>query len=91
MSPPLVELSGCRREYPSGDGIFTALCDLDLPMFIHGYNQSVTWGRKANDDRYETTAIVGMQYDETRCFWNLVCGGVLYMLDRRETQPPAAA
>jgi predicted TIM-barrel fold metal-dependent hydrolase len=59
------------------DPVWEALCDLDLPMFIHGYNQSVTWGKKANDDRYETTAIVGMQYDETRCFWNLVCGGVL--------------
>jgi predicted TIM-barrel fold metal-dependent hydrolase len=57
--------------------VWEVLCDLNLPMFIHGYNQSVTWGEKANDDRYETTAIVGMQYDESRCFWNLVCGGVL--------------
>lgn len=59
------------------DPVWEALCELDLPMFVHGYNQSVTWGEKANDDRYETTAIVGMNYDETQCFWNIVCGGVL--------------
>ena len=68
---------GFEFDSPELDPVWEALCDLDLPMFIHGYNQSVTWGKKANDDRYETTAIVGMQYDETRCFWNLVCGGVL--------------
>jgi predicted TIM-barrel fold metal-dependent hydrolase len=59
------------------DPVWEALCDVDLPMFVHGYNQSVTWGDKANEDRYETTAIVGMNYDETQCFWNIVCGGVL--------------
>ncbi|MGH7897783.1 MAG: amidohydrolase family protein, partial [Candidatus Binatia bacterium] len=31
----------------------------------------------ADTERYEITAIVGMCYDESRCFWNLVCGGVL--------------
>ena len=68
---------GLEFDSPELDPVWQVLSDLDLPMFIHGYNQSVTWGEKANDDRYETTAIVGMQYDETRCFWNLVCGGVL--------------
>ncbi|ABE36548.1 amidohydrolase family protein [Paraburkholderia xenovorans LB400] len=57
--------------------VFETLCELDVPMFVHGYNQSVTWGEKANEDRFETTAIVGMNYDEARCFWYLVCGGVL--------------
>jgi predicted TIM-barrel fold metal-dependent hydrolase len=58
------------------DPVWEALCDLDLPMFVHGYNQSVTWGKNANSDRYETTAIVGMNYDETKAFWYLVNGGV---------------
>lgn len=53
------------------------MCDLDLPIFIHGYNQSVTWGMQADHDKYETTAIVGMNYDETRFFWYLINGGVL--------------
>ncbi|MDB6050830.1 MAG: amidohydrolase family protein [Pseudomonas sp.] len=68
---------GLEFDSPELDPVWKVLCDLDLPMFIHGYNQSVTWGDRANEDRYETTAIVGMQYDETRCFWNLICGGVL--------------
>lgn len=68
---------GLEFDDPAMDPVWEALCDVDLPMFIHGYNQSVTWGDKANDDRYETTAIVGMQYDETKCFWYLVNGGVL--------------
>jgi len=68
---------GLEFDSPELDVVWKTLCDLDLPMFIHGYNQSVTWGKNANDDRYETTAIVGMQYDESRCFWNLICGGVL--------------
>lgn len=68
---------GLEFDDPEMDPVWAALCDLDLPMFVHGYNQSVTWGEKANEDRYETTAIVGMNYDETKCFWNIVCGGVL--------------
>lgn len=67
---------GLEFDSPEMDPVWKALCDLDLPMFVHGYNQSVTWGKKANDDRYETTAIVGMNYDESRCFWYMVNGGV---------------
>lgn len=67
---------GMEFDDPRLDVVWRALCDLDLPMFIHGYNQSVTWGERANDDKYETTAIVGMQYDETRAFWYLINGGV---------------
>jgi predicted TIM-barrel fold metal-dependent hydrolase len=58
------------------DPVWEALCDLDLPMFVHGYNQSVTWGKNANTDRFETTSIVGMNYDETKAFWYLINGGV---------------
>ena len=68
---------GLEFDDPKMDPVWEALCDLDLPMFVHGYNQSVTWGDKANTDKYETTAIVGMNYDETKCFWYLICGGVL--------------
>ncbi|HEY2659728.1 MAG TPA: amidohydrolase family protein [Caulobacteraceae bacterium] len=68
---------GLEFDSPELYPVWETMCDLDLPIFVHGYNQSVTWGPKANEDRYETTAIVGMNYDETKCFWYLVCGGVL--------------
>lgn len=67
---------GLEFDDPAMDPVWQALCDLDLPMFVHGYNQSVTWGERANEDKYETTAIVGMNYDETKCFWYLILGGV---------------
>jgi aminocarboxymuconate-semialdehyde decarboxylase len=57
--------------------LWEKLCELDVPIFVHGYNQSATWGKNADDDRYDTTSIVGMCYDEARCFWYLVNGGVL--------------
>jgi predicted TIM-barrel fold metal-dependent hydrolase len=59
------------------DPLWEKICELDVPIFVHGYNQSVAWGDTADTERYETTSIVGMCYDESRCFWNLVCGGVL--------------
>jgi predicted TIM-barrel fold metal-dependent hydrolase len=68
---------GLEFDSPELYPVWEALCDLDLPIFVHGYNQSVTWGERANDDRYETTSIVGMNYDETKCFWYLTVGGVL--------------
>jgi predicted TIM-barrel fold metal-dependent hydrolase len=68
---------GLEFDSPEMDPVWQALCDLDLPMFVHGFNQSVTWGDKANTDRYETTSIVGMNYDETKAFWYLINGGVL--------------
>lgn len=77
MSAGGSNFGGLEFDSPELFPVWETLCDLDLPIFVHGYNQSVTWGSKANDDRYETTAIVGMNYDETKCFWYLVCGGVL--------------
>lgn len=68
---------GLEFDSPELDPVWAAMCDLDLPIFVHGYNQSVTWGKQANTDRYETTAIVGMNYDESKCFWYLINGGVL--------------
>lgn len=67
---------GLEFDSPEMDPVWQALCDLDLPMFVHGFNQSVTWGDKANTDRYETTSIVGMNYDETKAFWYMINGGV---------------
>ena len=57
--------------------LWAKLCDLDVPIFVHGFNQSVTWGDKADTERFEVTSICGMIYDESQCFWNLICGGVL--------------
>jgi len=62
-----------RAYYP----LWEKLCALDVPIFVHGHNQSAAWGDKADTERYDVTAIVGMPYDESRCFWNFVCGGVL--------------
>jgi aminocarboxymuconate-semialdehyde decarboxylase len=59
------------------DPLWAKVVELGVPIFVHGYNQSVTWGDKANDDPFDTTSIIGMCYDETRCFWYLVNGGVL--------------
>jgi len=57
--------------------VWEKLIELDVPIFVHGYNQSVTWGDKADTEKYEITSIVGMLHDEAKCFWNLICGGVL--------------
>ncbi|WP_432198188.1 amidohydrolase family protein [Streptomyces sp. bgisy027] len=57
--------------------LWEKLCELDVMVFVHGYNQSVTWGEKASTDPYDTTSIVGMNHDETLFFWHLVNGGVL--------------
>jgi len=57
--------------------IWEKLCEYDRPVFVHGFNQSATWGDRAEQERYEITSIVGMMHDETACFWNLICGGVL--------------
>jgi len=62
-----------RELYPVWDKV----CELEVPVFVHGYNQSVTWGAAASTERYDITSVVGMCHDESSCFWNLVCGGVL--------------
>jgi predicted TIM-barrel fold metal-dependent hydrolase len=67
---------GLEFHDPAFDPFWEKLCELDVPMFVHGYNQSVTWGERANDDPFDTTSIVGMPYDEVRCFWYLIAGGV---------------
>jgi predicted TIM-barrel fold metal-dependent hydrolase len=59
-------------------GVLWAKCvELDVPLFVHGYNQSVTWGNDYVKEKYDYTAILGMLYDESRLFWSFVNGGVL--------------
>lgn len=69
-------IAGHELDEPEYDVVWKTMCDLDVPMFVHGFNESVMWGEKANEDRFETTSIVGMNYVETRCFWYMTNGGV---------------
>jgi aminocarboxymuconate-semialdehyde decarboxylase len=62
---------------PAFDPLWEKVCELGVPVFVHGYNQSVTWGDRAMDDPFDTTSILGMCSDEAKLFWYMVCGGVL--------------
>ena len=44
---------------------------------MHGHNQSITWGARESEERYDVTSVLGMCSDEAIAFWNLVNGGVL--------------
>ncbi|WP_242127365.1 amidohydrolase family protein [Sphingobium sp. Sx8-8] len=57
--------------------VWEMVSKLDIPVFVHGFNQSVTWGEDADKEPFDVTAIVGMPYDETRLFWYMINGGVL--------------
>jgi aminocarboxymuconate-semialdehyde decarboxylase len=59
------------------DVVWKKLCDLDVPIYVHGYNQSVTWGENYKEEKYDTTSIVGMNIDEAKAFWYFTSGGVL--------------
>jgi predicted TIM-barrel fold metal-dependent hydrolase len=58
------------------DPLWEKASELGAPFFVHGYNQSVAW-EDPTTERFDTTAVVGMPYDESRAFWHLVNGGVL--------------
>jgi aminocarboxymuconate-semialdehyde decarboxylase len=68
---------GLDLHSPEMDVLWAKVAELDVPIFVHGYNQSVTWGKNAMDDPFDTTSILGMCYDEARAFWHLINGGVL--------------
>jgi aminocarboxymuconate-semialdehyde decarboxylase len=68
---------GLEVHSPELNVLWEKVAELDVPVFIHGYNQSVTWGKDAMSDPFDTTSILGMCYDEARAFWYLVNGGVL--------------
>jgi len=57
--------------------VWEKLQHLDVPIMVHGFNQSIYWGEKHIDDKFETTSIVGDCFDETLFFWNLINGGAL--------------
>jgi aminocarboxymuconate-semialdehyde decarboxylase len=69
---------GGREVYdPAFRPLWEKVSELGCMIFVHGYNQSVTWGEKACDDPFDTTSIVGMNSDETLFYWYLTNGGVL--------------
>jgi len=68
---------GLNLHSPEMDTLWEKVESLDVPVFIHGYNQSVTWGKDAMDDPFDTSSILGMCYDEARAFWHIINGGVL--------------
>lgn len=57
--------------------VWEVLHRLDVPVMVHGYNQSVWLGENHHADKFETSSIVGDCLDETLFFWNLINGGVL--------------
>jgi aminocarboxymuconate-semialdehyde decarboxylase len=59
------------------DPVWRKLVELDVPVYVHGYNQSVTWGKDFIKEKYDTTSILGMNVDEAKAFWYFICGGVL--------------
>lgn len=57
--------------------VWEKLTELDVPVMVHGYNQSIWLGENHHQDKFETTSILGDCYDETLFFWYLICGGAL--------------
>jgi aminocarboxymuconate-semialdehyde decarboxylase len=57
--------------------VWKKIVELDVPIYVHGYNQSVTWGENFKDEKYDTTSILGMNVDEAKAFWYFINGGVL--------------
>jgi aminocarboxymuconate-semialdehyde decarboxylase len=70
-------LGGLRLHDRDLDVVWEKATELDVPVFIHGFNQSVTWGKDAMTDPFDTTTIVGMCTDEAVAFWHIINGGVL--------------
>lgn len=57
--------------------VWEKMTELDVPIMVHGYNQSLWMGADHHKDKFETTSILGDCYDETLFFWYLICGGAL--------------
>jgi aminocarboxymuconate-semialdehyde decarboxylase len=57
--------------------VWEKLSQLDVPIMVHGYNQSIWLGENHHQDKFETSSIVGDCVDETLFFWYLINGGVL--------------
>jgi aminocarboxymuconate-semialdehyde decarboxylase len=65
--------------------VWEKLVELDAPVMVHGYNQSIWWGEKHTDDKFDTTSIVGDCSDETLFFWYLINGGALDTFPKLKT------
>jgi aminocarboxymuconate-semialdehyde decarboxylase len=67
---------GLEADDPALDPVWEKICELGVPVFCHGYNQSVGWDEPMNDP-YDTTSIIGMNSDEALFYWYVCNGGVL--------------
>lgn len=65
--------------------VWEVLNRLDVPIMVHGYNQSIWLGEKHHDDKFETSSIVGDCVDETLFFWYLINGGALDTFPKLKT------
>jgi aminocarboxymuconate-semialdehyde decarboxylase len=65
--------------------VWQKLSELNVPIMVHGYNQSIWLGEKHHDDKFETSSIVGDCVDETLFFWYLICGGALDTFPKLKT------
>jgi aminocarboxymuconate-semialdehyde decarboxylase len=70
-------LAGRELHDEAFEPLWAKMVELDVPGFIHGYNQSVALGVAPDEERFDLTTILGMPYDETCGMWNLICSGVL--------------
>ena len=57
--------------------VWEKIAALEVPIMVHGFNQSIYWGERHHEDKFETSSILGDCYDETLFFWYLICGGAL--------------
>jgi aminocarboxymuconate-semialdehyde decarboxylase len=65
--------------------VWEKLCELDVPIMVHGYNQSIWLGERHHEDRFETSSIIGDCVDETLFMWYLICGGALDAFPKLKT------
>lgn len=65
--------------------VWEKLSELDVPIMVHGYNQSIWLGERHTEDRFETSSIVGDCVDETLFFWYLINGGALDVFPNLKT------
>ncbi|WP_242153591.1 amidohydrolase family protein [Sphingomonas sp. BAUL-RG-20F-R05-02] len=57
--------------------VWEKLAELDVPVMVHGFNQSIYLGERHHEDAFETSSILGDCFDETLFFWYLICSGAL--------------
>jgi len=69
--------NGLEAHSPELFPVWKKVTELDVPIMIHGYNQSIWRGEDHTSDLFETTSILGDCYDESLFLWYLICGGAL--------------